>query len=65
MHGGGDVSVGIGGLLDHFDKSKEAVAARGEELYRIIQKLQSLLEVCLLHEIGFEGDQMRKIVSKR
>jgi len=51
--------------LTHFDKSKESVAARGEELYRITRRLKSLLEICLLREIGFEGDRMAKILARR
>ena len=51
--------------LNHFDKGKKSVAARGEELYRITRKLKSLLEMCLLREIGFEGDRMTKILSRR
>jgi hypothetical protein len=51
--------------LNHFDKSKELIAEREEGLYRITRKLKSLLEVCLLWEIGFEGDRMTKILSRR
>ena len=50
--------------LNHFDMGKKSVAVGGEELYRITQKLKLLLEVCLLREIGIEGDRMSKILSR-
>jgi hypothetical protein len=47
----------------HFDESKKDKAARGgEELYRISQKLKLLLEACLMKEIGFENEEIRKAV---
>ncbi len=46
----------------HFDESKKEKAARGEELYRISQQLKLLLEACLMKEIGFEDEEIKKAV---
>lgn len=51
--------------LTHFDWSKEKVAVQGGDLYRVTQQLRSMLEICLLHEIGFEGDDLKKILLRR
>jgi len=48
----------------HFDETLEGQAAQGEELYRISQKLKQLLEVCLMAEIGFGGDEIKKAVMR-
>ena len=47
----------------HLDKSLEDRAARGEELHRINDKLRKLLEMCLMAEIGFEDDEIKKAVT--
>ncbi len=47
----------------HFDESLESRVARGENLYRINRKLRKLMEMCLMAEIGFEDDEIRKAVS--
>jgi hypothetical protein len=47
----------------HFDENLEDRAARGEELHRINDKLTQLLEMCLMAEIGFEDDEIRKAVT--
>ncbi len=49
--------------LAHRDKGKKERAARGVELYQISQKLKRLLEACLMGEIGFEDDEIRKLIS--
>ena len=46
----------------HFDDSKKDKAARGEELYRVMQKLNLLLEACLMEEIGFSQEETKKAV---
>lgn len=47
----------------HFDESLESRAARGEELHRINEKLRRLIEMCLMAEIGFEDDEIKKAVT--
>lgn len=49
----------------HHDKDLESQAVRGEDLYRLNQKLKLLLEVCLMGEIGFEPDKVRELVLAR
>jgi hypothetical protein len=46
----------------HFGEGLEGKATRGAELHPINQKLTKLLEACLMAEIGFEDDQIRKAV---
>ncbi len=37
----------------HYDQSLKNKALKGTKLYRLIQKLKVLVEICLLKEIGF------------
>lgn len=46
----------------HFDESLEGRTARGEELYRISEKVKRLMEMSLMGEIGFGDDEIRKSV---
>jgi len=48
----------------HFDKSKEAKAARGVELYQITEQLKLLIEICLLGDLGFEAKRIRDLLNK-
>jgi hypothetical protein len=52
-----------GNYRTHFDERLEHRAARGEELHWINAKLRHLLEMCLMAEIGFEDDEIRKVVT--
>lgn len=47
----------------HFDDSKKDKAARGEELYKIMQNLNLVLEACLMEEIGFTPDRTKDAIS--
>jgi hypothetical protein len=47
----------------HFDESLKDRAARGEELHRINDKLGRLMELCLMSELGFEDDEIKKAVT--
>ncbi len=47
----------------HFDEDKKDRAARGEELYRISQKLRLLLEACLMQEVGFDPNETKAAIS--
>jgi hypothetical protein len=46
----------------HFDESKKDRAARGEELYQIMRKLNLLLETYLMEEIGFSPEKTKAAV---
>jgi hypothetical protein len=48
--------------LTHYDKKGKA--AIGEELFPIIQKLKILLEICLLIELGFSSEKIKKLFSR-
>ena len=48
--------------LTHYDKKEKA--AIGEELDPIIQKLKILLEICLLTELGFSTEEIKKLFSR-
>jgi len=43
----------------HYDKELKEYAARGEDLYRLTQKLRMCLEICLLTEIGFTSKEIK------
>jgi hypothetical protein len=47
----------------HFDDSKKDKAARGEELYQIVRKLNLVLEACLMEEIGFSPEKTKDAIS--
>src|SRR5215210_2546945 len=47
----------------HFDDSKKDKAARGEELYQIMRKLNLVLEACLMEEIGFSPEKTKDAIS--
>jgi hypothetical protein len=55
--------VGAGNYRAHFEESHEGKVPRGEELHLINLKLTKLLEACLISEIGFEEDKIRRAVS--
>jgi hypothetical protein len=47
----------------HFDDSKKYKAARGEDLYQIMRKLNLVLEACLMEEIGFSPEKTKDAIS--
>jgi len=51
--------------LTHYDESKKEAAAVGRELYELTERLESVLEACLLREVGFEGDRLKEVLSRR
>lgn len=51
--------------LTHYDESKKDAAAVGRELYEVTERLKSVLEVCLLREVGFEGGRLKEILSRK
>lgn len=46
----------------HFDDRKKDKAARGEELYQMMKKLNLLLEACLMEEVGFASKEIENSV---
>jgi len=50
--------------LVHYDQELEGKAAKGEELYRLTQKLGVVLETCLLAELGFNLNEIKDLFSK-
>jgi len=48
----------------HHDADLKEHAARGEDLYRLIQKLKMLLETCLLTELGFSSGEIKTLFSR-
>lgn len=51
--------------LTHYDESKKGTAAVGRELYEGTERLKSVLEACLLKEVGFEGERLVEILSRK
>lgn len=50
--------------LVHYVKNLEDNAASGNNLIRLTQKLKVLLEICLLAEIGFTPNEIRKLLIR-
>ena len=48
----------------HHDEELKERAASGEDLYRLIQKLKMLLEICLLTELGFTSEKIKALFFK-
>ena len=46
--------------LTHYDKKLRSIAD-GEDLYRITQKLKTILQICLLHELGFDKEEIKSM----
>jgi hypothetical protein len=51
--------------LTHYDESKKDAAATWQELYELTERLKSVLEACLLREVGFEGDHLKEVLSRK
>ena len=51
--------------LTHYDEGKKETAAVGRELYGLTERLRSILEACLLREVGFEGERLKEVLSRR
>lgn len=48
----------------HYDDSLRNKAANGEALFRMVQVLQSLIEVCLLSELGFDLAVIKALLER-
>jgi len=51
--------------LTHYEEDPEKCVVRGEDLYHLIQKLKILLEICLLTELGFSSEEIKKSFFKK
>jgi len=49
--------------LTHYDQSLEEKALEGEELYYAIRQLKTILISFLLREIGFDSNEIKRIIS--
>ncbi|OIQ55193.1 HEPN domain-containing protein [Neomoorella thermoacetica] len=51
--------------LTHYDKSKETEKGKDHsELYNLVKKLEVILDVCLLYELGFSLDKVEELLSR-
>lgn len=50
--------------LTHYDKKVEMKAVQGEKLYRITQKLQVIVEICLLSELGLSLEKIDELIKR-
>jgi hypothetical protein len=51
-------------LTHYSEENADNVDVSGQNLYVLGQKLRSLLELCLLHEIGFSQTQLQKVAER-
>jgi len=51
--------------LTHWREGLKEHAAQGEELYRLTQKLNMILEICLLAELGFNSEEIKDLFLKK
>jgi len=51
--------------LIHYDKNLEKESLRGIELLKTTQILKTLLEICLLDEIGLETDKIKNLIERK
>jgi ApeA N-terminal domain 1 len=50
--------------LTHYDKSLENKAAKMLQLFCLCEKLKTLIEVCLLSELGFSREKIKSMMQK-
>src|SRR5581483_9627351 len=50
--------------LTHYDADSKDKSATGEELFRLMVKTKILLEVGLLHELGFDMNKIKEIIQR-
>lgn len=49
----------------HYDEEKEGKAATISELYILSEKLKIILIVCILKELSFSSEQIKRIVMNK
>ncbi len=50
--------------LAHHDKKQKKKAAQGQELHRLFHTLSVILQSCLLRELGFSDESIKKLLSR-
>ncbi len=48
----------------HYDKEEEYDVPSGQDLYELTKRLEICLKVCLLSELGFDQDKIKKMIKK-
>lgn len=48
--------------LTHYDEKLKEKAARGKELFDLAKKLEKLLKMCILRELGFDQDKIKTLI---
>lgn len=51
--------------LTHYDITLKERAVQGEELYDLTKKLEKLLKACILKELGFTRDEIKKLILSK
>ncbi len=51
-------------FLTHYDKNLQSKAKDGNELYRLVEEMKFVLEVCLLAELGISRDNIKALVDR-
>lgn len=51
--------------LTHYDLSLKEKSVAGEELYRLIERLKIIIEICLLKELGFDFENIKEVISRK
>jgi len=59
-----DMVVDTRNYQTHHDKDLKKRAAKGDDLYRLTQKLKVLLEICLLTELEFNSEEIKALFSR-
>jgi len=59
-----ELAINTRNYLTHYDEKLEGKAAREKELFFLTENLKTLLEVCLLTELGFNIDETVKLFEE-
>ncbi|MFQ6055917.1 MAG: HEPN domain-containing protein [Methanosarcinales archaeon] len=51
-------------FLTHYDKNIEMKAKTGQELYRLVQKMKFILEICFLIELEMPMETIKALVFR-
>ena len=60
-----DDVVNTRNFLTHYDKNIEVKAKTGRELYRLVQKMKFILEICFLIELDMHMETIKALVSQK
>jgi hypothetical protein len=59
-----DDVVNTRNFLTHYDRDLETKAKSGEELFRLVQKMKFMLEICLLTELEIPMEKIKTLMSR-